>query len=76
MGLVKLSYLNSAVGAYVKVDMTAAIKVLHSLVAWFLGQKEIIIIIIITIVIINIIIIIINGDPDLKLVWSTNLLFK
>lgn len=34
MGLVKLSYLNSAVGAHVKVDMTAAIKVLHSLVAW------------------------------------------
>ena len=60
MGLVKLSYLNSAVGAHVKVDMTAAIKVLHSLVAWFLGQKEIIIIIIITIVIINIIIIIIK----------------
>ena len=58
MGLVKLSYLNSAVGAHVKVDMTAAIKVLHSLVAWFLGQKEIIIIIIIIGIIIIIIMVI------------------
>ena len=63
MGLVKLSYLNSAVGAHVKVDMTAAIKVLHSLVAWFLGQKEIIIIIIIIVIIIIIIIIVIMVIP-------------